>query len=86
LQSCGTDGVGSQDIVDEATKITLVLVPDVTSSQLLHRSIMSLFGALGSGGTAYFAAKSDLPTLLEDLALVHPTDSNTGGQTTIQQG
>ena len=33
-----------------------------------------LFGTLGSGGTAYFAAKSDLSTLLEDLALVHPTD------------
>jgi fatty acid CoA ligase FadD9 len=36
-----------------------------------------LFGALGSGGIAYFAAKSDLSTLLEDLALVHPTDLNT---------
>jgi fatty acid CoA ligase FadD9 len=36
-----------------------------------------LFGALGSGGTAYFAAKSDLSTVLEDLALVHPTDLNT---------
>jgi fatty acid CoA ligase FadD9 len=36
-----------------------------------------LFGALGNGGTAYFAAKSDLSTLLEDLALVHPTDLNT---------
>ena len=35
-----------------------------------------LFGALGNGGTAYFAAKSDLSTLLEDLALVHPTDLN----------
>jgi fatty acid CoA ligase FadD9 len=36
-----------------------------------------LFGALGSGGTAYFAARSDLSTLLEYLALVHPTDVNT---------
>ena len=35
-----------------------------------------LFGALGNGGTAYFAARSDLSTLLEDLALVHPTDLN----------
>jgi fatty acid CoA ligase FadD9 len=35
-----------------------------------------LFGALGSGGTVYFAAKSDLSTLLEDLALVRPTDLN----------
>jgi fatty acid CoA ligase FadD9 len=29
---------------------------------------------LGRGGTVYFAAKSDLSTLLEDLALVRPTD------------
>jgi fatty acid CoA ligase FadD9 len=35
-----------------------------------------LYGTLGSGGTAYFAAKSDLSTLLEDLALVRPTDLN----------
>ena len=32
-----------------------------------------LYGTLGAGGTAYFAAKSDLSTLLEDLALVRPT-------------
>ncbi|MGO4615853.1 carboxylic acid reductase [Nocardia sp. 2YAB30] len=34
---------------------------------------MILYGTLGNGGTAYFAAKSDLSTLLEDLALVRPT-------------
>ncbi|MGB3483253.1 MAG: carboxylic acid reductase [Mycobacterium sp.] len=32
-----------------------------------------LFGTLGNGGTAYFVAKRDLSTLLEDLALVRPT-------------
>ena len=32
-----------------------------------------LYGTLGNGGTAYFAAKSDLSTFLEDLALVRPT-------------
>jgi fatty acid CoA ligase FadD9 len=32
-----------------------------------------LFGALGNGGTVYFEAKSDLSTLLEDLALLRPT-------------
>ena len=32
-----------------------------------------LYATLGSGGTAYFAAKSDLSTFLEDLALVRPT-------------
>ena len=36
-----------------------------------------MFGALGSGGTAYFAAQSDLSTLLDELALVYPTDFNT---------
>jgi fatty acid CoA ligase FadD9 len=34
---------------------------------------VSLYGTLGSGGTTYFAAKSDLSTLFEDLALVRPT-------------
>ena len=33
----------------------------------------SLYGTLGDGGTAYFAAKSDLSTFLDDLALVRPT-------------
>ncbi len=33
----------------------------------------ALFGTLGSGGTAYFAASRDLSSLLEDLALVRPT-------------
>ena len=32
-----------------------------------------LYSTLGAGGTAYFAAKSDLSTLLDDLALVRPT-------------
>jgi len=32
-----------------------------------------LCGTLGAGGTAYFVAKSDLSTFLEDLALVRPT-------------
>ena len=35
-----------------------------------------LYGTLGNGGTAYFAAKSDLSTLLEDLELVRPTELN----------
>src|SRR5271166_4867303 len=36
----------------------------------------TLYGTLGNGGTAYFAAKSDLSTLLEDLELVRPTELN----------
>jgi fatty acid CoA ligase FadD9 len=35
-----------------------------------------LYGTLGNGGTAYFVANSDLSTLLDDLALVRPTQVN----------
>jgi len=48
--------------------ITLNFLP---MSHVMGRQI--LFATLGAGGTAYFAAKSDLSTLLEDLALVRPT-------------
>ncbi|KWX57485.1 carboxylic acid reductase [Mycobacterium sp. NAZ190054] len=40
-------------------------------SHMMGRGL--LYGTLGAGGTAYFAAKSDLSTFLEDLALVRPT-------------
>ena len=33
----------------------------------------ALYGSLSTGGTVYFAARSDLSTLFEDLALVRPT-------------
>lgn len=59
------------------------VAPAAAPSLTLNFSPMShafgrriLYGALGSGGTAYFAAKSDLSTLLEDLALTRPTDLN----------
>ena len=48
--------------------ITLSFMP---MSHLMGRG--SLYGTLGSGGTTYFAAKSDLSTFLDDLALVRPT-------------
>ncbi|MFQ6397515.1 carboxylic acid reductase [Nocardia sp. KC 131] len=35
---------------------------------------MSLFRVLARGGTGYFAAKSDISTLFEDIALVRPTE------------
>ncbi|WP_433192302.1 carboxylic acid reductase [Nocardia sp. CA-107356] len=35
---------------------------------------MSLYGVLARGGTAYFAAKSDVSTLFEDIGLVRPTE------------
>ena len=48
--------------------ITLNFMP---MSHIMGRGV--LYGTLGAGGTAYFVAKSDLSTLLEDLALVRPT-------------
>jgi fatty acid CoA ligase FadD9 len=51
--------------------ITLNFMP---MSHVMGRGI--LFGTLGNGGTAYFAARSDLSTLLEDLELVRPTEMN----------
>ncbi|MEV0761753.1 carboxylic acid reductase [Nocardia sp. NPDC050435] len=35
---------------------------------------MTLHGLLARGGTAYFAARSDMSTLFEDIALVRPTE------------
>ncbi|AQA05771.1 oxidoreductase [Mycobacterium sp. MS1601] len=40
-------------------------------SHVMGRS--SLYGALSTGGTVYFAARSDLSTFLDDLALTKPT-------------
>ena len=48
--------------------ITLNFMP---ISHIVGRVI--LYSTLGVGGTAYFAASSDLSTLLDDLALVRPT-------------
>ena len=54
-----------------AASITLSFMP---MSHVMGRGI--LYGTLGNGGTAYFSAKSDLSTLLEDLRLVRPTELN----------
>jgi fatty acid CoA ligase FadD9 len=48
--------------------ITLSFLP---MSHMMGRGL--LYGTLGAGGTTYFAARSDLSTFLEDLALVRPT-------------
>src|SRR5271156_6573905 len=54
-----------------AASISLNFMP---MSHVMGRG--TLYGTLGNGGTAYFAAKSDLSTLLEDLRLVRPTELN----------
>ncbi|MBV8790057.1 MAG: AMP-binding protein, partial [Mycobacterium sp.] len=56
---------------ESAASITLNFMP---MSHVMGRGI--LYGTLGNGGTAYFAARSDLSTLLEDLQLVRPTELN----------
>jgi fatty acid CoA ligase FadD9 len=56
---------------ESAASITLNFMP---MSHVMGRGI--LYGTLGNGGTAYFVAKSDLSTLLEDLELVRPTELN----------
>ena len=51
-------------------------LPSITLSFMPISHIMGrviLYSTLGVGGTAYFAARSDLSTLLDDLALVRPT-------------
>ncbi|ORA97154.1 oxidoreductase, partial [Mycolicibacter minnesotensis] len=54
-----------------AASITLNFMP---MSHIMGRGI--LYGTLGNGGTAYFSARSDLSTFLDDLALVRPTELN----------
>ncbi|MGH3642840.1 MAG: carboxylic acid reductase [Mycobacterium sp.] len=56
------------DVDGKLPAITLSFMP---VSHVMGRVI--LYSTLGVGGTAYFAAKSDLSTLLDDLALVRPT-------------
>ena len=48
--------------------ITLNFMP---MSHMMGRGIM--YATLGAGGTAYFVARSDLSTFLDDLALARPT-------------
>jgi fatty acid CoA ligase FadD9 len=55
----------------DESSITLSFLPMI---HVMGRRVV--FGTLGNGGTVYFAAKSDLSTLLDDLALVRPTELN----------
>ena len=55
------------------------VLPGITLSFLPMSHVMGrgiLYGTLASGGTVYFAARSDLSTFLEDLALARPTQLN----------
>jgi fatty acid CoA ligase FadD9 len=55
------------------------VLPSISLSFLPMSHVMGrgvLYGTLAGGGTVYFAAKSDLSTFLEDLALARPTQLN----------
>ncbi|CAN5459596.1 thioester reductase domain-containing protein [soil metagenome] len=55
------------------------VLPGITLSFLPMSHVMGrgiLYGTLAGGGTVYFAAKSDLSTFLDDLALARPTQLN----------
>lgn len=54
-----------------ATPVPFLILSFMPMSHMLGRG--TLYMTLASGGTAYFAAKSDLSTFLDDLALVRPT-------------
>jgi fatty acid CoA ligase FadD9 len=56
---------------DRDGKLPAITLSFMPISHIMGRVI--LYSTLGAGGTAYFAARSDLSTLLEDLALVRPT-------------
>src|ERR1700737_276752 len=56
---------------DTEGKLPAITLSFMPVSHVMGRVI--LYSTRGVGGTAYFAAKSDLSTLLDDLALVRPT-------------
>jgi fatty acid CoA ligase FadD9 len=56
---------------DTEGKLPALTLNFMPISHVMGRVI--LYSTLGAGGTAYFAGKSDLSTLLDDLALVRPT-------------
>ena len=56
---------------DTEGKLPAITLSFMPISHVMGRVI--LYSTLGVGGTAYFAASSDLSTLLDDLALVRPT-------------
>jgi fatty acid CoA ligase FadD9 len=66
-----TSGSASWGQENSEPSITLCFLP---MSHGMGRT--AVYWSLAAGGTAYFAAKSDLSTLLADLALVRPTQLN----------
>jgi fatty acid CoA ligase FadD9 len=56
---------------EEQSALPAIVLSFMPMSHMMGRGV--LYGALSTGGTVYFAARSDLSTFLEDLALSRPT-------------
>ena len=56
---------------EQQAVLPAIVLSFMPMSHVMGRSI--LYGALSNGGTVHFAARSDLSTFLEDLALVRPS-------------
>jgi fatty acid CoA ligase FadD9 len=56
---------------DPEGRLPAIALTFMPISHIMGRVI--LYSTLGAGGTAYFAARSDLSTLLDDVAIVRPT-------------
>ena len=58
-------------LVSQQPALPSIVLSFLPMSHMMGRG--TVYRALAHGGTVYFAAKSDLSTLLEDIALVRPT-------------
>ena len=58
----------------QQTPVPAIVLSFLPMSHMMGRGVV--YRALASGGTVNFAARSDLSTLLEDIALVRPTQMN----------
>ncbi|CAN5705237.1 thioester reductase domain-containing protein [soil metagenome] len=56
---------------DQREALPAIVLSFMPMSHMMGRGV--LYGALSTGGTVYFAARSDLSTFLDDLALSRPT-------------
>ncbi|MGJ6121654.1 carboxylic acid reductase [Mycolicibacterium sp. Y3] len=59
---------------DSQGKVPSIVLSFMPMSHVMGRGI--LYGALAAGGTVNFAARADLSTFLDDLALTRPTQLN----------
>jgi fatty acid CoA ligase FadD9 len=61
-----------QGVVPRAGELPVIGINYLPMNHLMGRGV--LFGALASGGTCFFTARSDMSTLFEDIAFVRPTE------------